>query len=160
MMGIFQMARVLAASGKIEAGKAVLESPALKKLVAEEELDYQKGIFYFTAKDYREALVYLELVEQKRSGDFALGTVMYQAYRETGNTTSRITTIEKLLRLDEARVQKDIPWMYQELGLLCEEMNMFGRAREALETYLRYVPNAPEAELYTRKINELKAKGF
>ena len=159
MMGIFQMARVLAANGRIEAGKAVLELPALKKLVAEEELDYQKGIFYLTAKDYREALVYLELVEQKRSGDFALGTVMYQAYKETGNTTSRITTIEKLLRLDEARVQKDMPWMYQELGLLYEEMNIFGRAREALEKYLQYVPNAPEAEQYRRKIDELKAKG-
>ncbi len=160
LKGFFQLARVLGANGRIEDGKKILNSPAIKGLVPEEELDYQKGIFFFSAWDYHEALVYLEMVAQKRPKDFALRTVMYQAYKETDNVASRIMTIEKLLKMDEARVQRDMPWMYKDLGNLCEEMRIYQGAREAFEKYLEYVPTDPDAAIFRKKINEWKAAGM
>lgn len=160
LRGIFQFARVLAVNRMIEAGEKILKDPNLANLIPEEELDFQKGLFFFNAELFHDALIYLELVEDKRPNDFALKTVMYQAYKQTDNLPKMTGTLERLIRLDESRVIRDMPWVFKELGELSEEVGVFQRAREMYEKYLDYVPGDEDAEKLRAKIEEWKAKGI
>lgn len=160
LRGFFQLARILAVNGKIKAGETILDSSALKKLIPEEELDYQKGIFFFNGKLYYDALVYLEMVAQKRPKDFALRTVMYQAYKATENIGSMTLILEQLIKLDQNRVLRDMPWVYKELGMLSEQVGMTQRALEAYDMYLKYVPKDKDAESIRKKIDDWQKAGY
>ncbi|MBU8921706.1 MAG: hypothetical protein KOO63_07780 [Bacteroidales bacterium] len=160
LRGFFQLARVLAVSGKVEAGEQILSSSGLSKLINRDELDYQKGIFFFNAGDFYNALTYLELIGTKRPKDFALRTVMYQAYKGMDNVPMMTITLEKLIRMDEDRVIRDMPWVYKELGSLAENAGVFKRALEVYQVYLQYVPNDPDAARLRKKVGDWKAAGY
>ena len=160
LRGFFQLARVLAVNGKVKAGEQILSSPGLGKLINEDELDYQKGIFFFNAGDFYNALTYLELIGTKRPKDFALRTVMYQAYKGMDNLPMMTTTLEKLIKMDENRVIRDMPWVYKELGELAESAKVYKRALEAYQIYLEYVPKDPDAARIRKKIGDWKAAGY
>ena len=156
LKGFFQFARVLGVNGNVDAGEKILNSSEIKALVPEGELDYQKGLFFFSAGLNRDAILYLELVAQKKPKDFALRTVMYKAYKNINDVPKMTATLEKLIKMDENRVIRDMPWVYLELGQLCEEFGVYQRARETYEKYLDYVPNASNAVELRKKINQWK----
>ncbi|MCK4538659.1 MAG: hypothetical protein KAV42_07685 [Candidatus Krumholzibacteria bacterium] len=160
LRGFFQLARVLAVNGKVEAGEKILSSPGLGKLINQDELDYQRGIFFFNARDFYTALTYLELISTRRPEDFALRTVMYQAYKGTDNMPRMTSTLERLIKMDENRVIRDMPWVYKELGGLAESSKVYKRALEVYQIYLEYVPNDPDAAKIRKKIDTWKAAGY
>lgn len=146
MRGFFQLARVLGSSGQVEAGRALLETPDLAKIIPEEELDYQKGVFFFAAGDYFEAVDYLEAVARRRPDDFALRTIIFRAYEEIGDDMKMSSTLEALLRLDAGRVDRDMPWVYKRLGDLVAARDLSARAAELYEHYIELYPEDEEAE--------------
>ncbi len=159
LRGFFQLARVLAVNGKIEAGEKILDSEALAKLINEEELEFQKGMFFFNAGDFYSSLTHLESIANKRPKDFPLRTVMYQAYKGLQNDTMMLMTLERLLKIDEKRVIRDMPWVYKEIGRLSEAAGIVTRARDAYSTYLEYVPDDQDAEELRAKIGMWKELG-
>jgi tetratricopeptide (TPR) repeat protein len=160
LRGFFQLARVLAVNGKVGAGEKILSSPGLAKLINEDELDYQMGIFFFNAGDFYSAMTYLELVGTNRPKDFALRTVMYQAYKGMENLQMMVITLEKLIKMDEGRVTRDMPWVYKELGALADGSGVYQRALEVYQIYLQHVPNDPDAAMIRKKIGDWKAAGY
>ncbi|MBN1164642.1 MAG: hypothetical protein JXB45_08690 [Candidatus Krumholzibacteriota bacterium] len=153
LRGFFQLARMLGANRKMEAGRMLLETPELVNLIAEEEREFQMGVFYLNAAEYHEAIKYFEFVALKRPNDFSLRTTLYRVYSEVGNDDKRGMVLEKLLKIDENRVIRDIPWVYRELGMLKEERGSLERAKELYEKYLELVPGDPDAARMRRVIS-------
>ncbi len=154
--GFFQLARILAANDEIKTGEIILKAPELETVLSREELDFQKGIFYMAGRRYYSAITYLELVAQKRPSDFALRTTLYNAYTEVGNDLKREITLEKLIDLDSERVERDMPWVYKELGILMEKKGKVRRAAELYRTYLELVPGDKDAAELRGKIESWK----
>jgi hypothetical protein len=147
--GFFQLARVLVVGDKIESGTALLETPDLTKVIPPVEMDFQRGVFYLNAGRPFDALTYLKKVAQLRPNDFALQTAIYSAHRQAENEQGMLNTLERLRRMDEDRVRRDMPWVYRELGKMYEEATLFKNAIEVYQEYLRLVPGdttAPEIE--------------
>lgn len=139
--GFFQLARVLAGMGLVETGEYLLATPDLVNTVPEIEMNYQKGFFYLAADRQYDAITWLERVAGRRPEDFAVRTVLRQAYEDIGHTEKEMETLEKLLSIDTQRVERDMPWVYKRLGRLSEDA---GRIERAAETYGRYLELAPD----------------
>ncbi len=150
--GFFQLARVLAVNDKLFAGQDILNSSELKAIVPQVELDYQMGLFFFNARAYHDAITYLELVLKSRRDDFALKTVLYKAYKEVGDTRKMYNTLYRLIKLDEERVARDMPWVFLDFGMLCEQERLYVTAAENYQKYLNYVPSAENADELKEKI--------
>ncbi|MBN2185627.1 MAG: hypothetical protein JW746_09895 [Candidatus Krumholzibacteriota bacterium] len=152
--GFFQLARVLAVNDKLVAGQEILKSSELKAIIPQDELDYQMGLFFFNARAYHDAITYLELVLQSRRDDFALKTVLYKAYKAVDDTQKMYSTLSRLVRLDEKRVIRDMPWVFLDLGILSENAKLYVNAAENYEKYLSYVPSAENAAELKEKIDK------
>ncbi len=151
LRGIFQLATILAVSGRLETGEKLLELPILNNIISPFELHYQKGIFYLSSNRPRLAVTHLQKVASQRPNDFALYTVIYRAHRESNNSKGMASTLKRLIALDEARVVRDMPWVYRELGRLLEDAALISVAADNYEKYLSLVPDDPEAaELETK----------
>ncbi|UCF05792.1 MAG: tetratricopeptide repeat protein [bacterium] len=155
--GFFQLARVLAVGDKIEAGTAVLETPDLTKVIPAVEMDFQRGVFYLNAKRPYDAITYFNRVAQIRPKDFALQTAIYRAHKLAENEQGMLTTLEKLRRMDEDRVRRDMPWVYKELGRMYEEATLYKNAMEVYQEYLRLVPGDTSAPDIEKKVAEWKS---
>lgn len=152
LRGIFQLASVLGASGRLETGEKVLELPMLANIISPVEMNYQKGLFYLSAGRPRSAASHLQQVANQRPRDFALQTVLHRAYREAGDTQGIARTLGQLIRIDEARVARDMPWVYKELGILLEDKMVLLAAADMYEKYLSLVPDDPDATELATKI--------
>jgi tetratricopeptide (TPR) repeat protein len=154
--GFFQLANVLAAGGKAEAGSTIVATPRLAKLLSPVELDLQKGLFYLSAKRPYDALTHLRRVAATRSNDFGIYTVIYRAYKEAEDKRQMVSTLERLRRIDEGRLKREMPWIFKEIAEICEESKIYGNALELYEIYLGVVPDDPEAPEIQEKILELQ----
>jgi tetratricopeptide (TPR) repeat protein len=152
LRGIFQLASVLAASGRFETGEQILSLSILNNIISPFEMYYQKGLFYLAAGRPRSAVENLKKVANQRPNDFAFYTVLYRAYRESGDSRGMASTLNKLISLDDARVARDMPWVYRELGKLLEDSRLLGGAADFYEKYLGVVPDDPEAADLREKI--------
>ena len=145
MRGFFQLARVLGANGRINAGEALLETSDLQKILPEVEMEYQRGLFYTQAGLYQQAVEILVDVAAKRQKDFAVRTVLYRAFEELGNTRKMYKTLEDLVQLDRGRVVRDMPWAFKKLGDLAWNFHLDLVAARWYEQYLELVPDDPDA---------------
>ena len=152
LRGFFQLARVLGGANKVEAGEYLLETPDLVKVIPAIEMDLQRGMFYFGAGDYHNAIIFLESVASQRRDDFAVRTVLLRAYEEVGATGKAAAVLEALIEIDAGRVDRDMPWVYKRLGRLTEEAGLGARAAEAYARYLELVPGDEDAESMSRVI--------
>ena len=145
LRGFFQLARVLGANGRINAGEALLETSDLTKVFPEVEMEYQRGLFYTQAGLYQQAVEILVDVAGKRGKDFAVRTVLYRAYEELDNTRKMYRTLENLVQLDRDRVARDMPWAFKKLGDLAWNFHLDLVAARWYEQYLALVPDDPDA---------------
>lgn len=151
MRGFFQLARVLGGTGRIETGEHLLETPDLLKIIPAIEMDNQRGLFYFNAGRYFDAITFLESVATRRPDDFAVRTVLLRAYEEAGVSDGMLRTLERLIAIDAARVERDMPWVYKRIGELAEKAGLRVRAAEAYDRYMQLVPG-DENEAWMRAI--------
>ena len=157
LRAFFQLANILAVQDKVEAGIEIIDTPELGKIMSDVELNFQRGTFYLNAKRPYDALTYLKKVVQVRPDDFALQTVMYQAYRQADDVPQMMLTLEKLRNMDEGRVRRDMPWVYKELGRLYEEATLYKNAMESYERYLAVVPDDENKDEIRGKIEAWRA---
>lgn len=158
LRGFFQLANVLAANGQYEAGKALIETSDLSKILSGMELNYQKGVFFYNAGRPFDAITVLEKVSQQQPNDFALQTLLFRAHRATGVPERTVQAIEKLRRLDEERLKRDMPWAFRELGEFYEEARIWGNALEAYEIFLEIAPGDTAADDVRRRAAEMRRR--
>jgi len=157
LRAFFQLANILAVQDKVEAGIEIIDTPELGKIMSDVELNFQRGTFYLNAKRPYDALTYLKKVVQVRPDDFALQTVMYQAYRQADDVPQMMLTLEKLRNMDEGRVRRDMPWVYKELGRLYEEATLYKNALESYERYLAVIPDDENKDEIRGKVEAWRA---
>lgn len=158
MRGFFQLARVLGANGRINAGEALLETSDLNKILPVVEMEYQRGLFYTQAGLYQQAVDILIDVAAKRPKDFAVRTVLYRAFEELDNTRRMYSTLEDLVQLDRDRVARDMPWAFKKLGDLAWNFHMDLVAARWYEKYLALVPDDPDAGKMLELIEKWEGK--
>ena len=158
LKGFFQLARVLAAADKLEAGLEILDMKELATIAAPVEMDYQRGMFFYTAHRPFDAATYLTNVAQQRPKDFGLFTILFRAHREAGNDKGQIFALRKLVGIDEGRVRRDMPWVFADLGDLYEKDNLRGNAAEMYEKYLKARPDDSLSAVLKKRIEGWKAK--
>jgi len=158
LKGFFQLARVLASEGKLDAGFEILETPDLAKIIAPVELDYQRGLFLYTAHKPFDAAAYLARVAQQRPKDFGLHTILFRAHREAGNEQGQISALQKLVTIDNGRVRREMPWVYADLGQLYDKNNYPGNASQMYEKYMQVHPDDSLSKVFKKRIDGWKAK--
>jgi len=158
LKGFFQLARVLADAGKLDAGFEILETPELAKILAPVELDYQLGLFLYTAHKPFDAAAYLARVAQQRPQDFGLYTILFRAHREAGNDQGQISALQKLVDIDNGRVRREMPWVYADLGQLYDRNNFWVNASQMYEKYMQVHPDDSLSKVFKKRIDGWKAK--
>jgi len=158
LKGFFQLARVLANAGKLDAGFEILETPDLAKIIAPVELDYQLGLFLYTAHKPFDAAAYLARVAQQRPEDFGLYTILFRAHREAGNDQGQIDALQKLVDIDNGRVRREMPWVYADLGQLYDRNNFWVNASRMYEKYMQVHPDDSLSKVFRKRIDGWKAK--
>jgi len=158
LKGFFQLARVLADAGKLDAGFEILDTPELANVVAPAERDYQRGVFLYTAHKPFDAIAYLSSAAQQRPNDFGLQTILFRAYREAGNDVGQIASLQKLIRIDGGRVRREMPWVFADLGKLYEDQGARVNALQMYERYIQAQPGDSLAKVFEKRIEEWKAK--
>jgi tetratricopeptide (TPR) repeat protein len=158
LKGFFQLARVLANAGKITAGLAILDTSDLGKIMSKTEMDYQRGVFYYTAHKPDEAIKYLSNVARNRPQDFGLFTILLRAYREAGNDRGQIFALQKLIDIDDGRVKREMPWVYADLGDLYAASKQYMNARPAYERYMQVHPDDSLAAVFRKRIDTWKTR--
>jgi len=157
LSGFFQLARVLAAQDKIKAGEEILDTPYLKKILSDVEFRYQKGIFYMVGHRPFDALTYLSKVAMIRPDDFSLQSILYGLYREVGNDHMAVLSLEKLRKIDNARVIREMPWVYKVLGELYEKTDVYGNAADMYRIFLQIAPEDTSAPRIRERLEMLEA---
>jgi hypothetical protein len=142
----FQVARVLAGMDLVETGEYLLDTPEIANIIPQQEMEYQRGLFYVGAGRPYDAITWLARVAAQRKNDFAIRTILRQAYEEIADAKKEVAVLEELLSIDTRRVERDIPWVYKRLGKLAEEAGDLPRAAEAYGRYLELVPDDADAE--------------
>ena len=160
LRGFFQLANVLAANGQVAAGLEILNSPDLASIYPAEQIDYQKGLFYYTAHRPKDALPYLGSAAQRMPKDFNLFVMIYKAQKELGDVAGRIYAVEAILDLDEERLKREAPWILADAGQLAEKLNYLGSANKMYEKYVQAVPDDSLAAVFKKKMAEWKAKNI
>ncbi len=158
LKGFFQLARVLADAGKLDAGFEILDTPELAKILAPVELDYQRGLFLYTAHKPFDAAAYLARVAQQRPKDFGLHTILFRAHREAGNDQGQMSALQKLVKIDDGRVRREMPWVYADLGLLYDRDSLWVNASQMYEKYMQVHPGDSLSKVFQKRIDGWKAK--
>jgi hypothetical protein len=158
LRGFFQLARVLANAGNLDAGFDILETPDLAKIIAPVELDYQRGVFLYTAHRPFDAATYLTSVAQQRPKDFGLFTILFRAHREAGNEQGQMFALQKLVSIDNGRVRREMPWVYADLGRLYDKQGFWGNASQMYEKYMQAHPGDSLSKAFKKRIDGWKAK--
>lgn len=159
LRGFFQLANVLAATGKISTGAVILETPYLSKIVPQVEMNNRLGLFFLVGKRYDEAAAHLRRVESSRPRSFALQMALYEAYRGSGREDRVVSTLEKLLSIDSRRVDRSMPWIYMELGKLYERIGIADSAVSKYERFLELAPGDSSAAEARKSLAGLRASG-
>lgn len=141
--GFFQLARVLAGMDRVETGEHLLATPDLIHLVPDVEMNNQRGFFYLAAGRPYDAITWLERVAAARDDDFAVRTVLRQAYEQTGDRAKEMRVLGELVSIDAGRVDRDMPWVRRRLGDLSLAA---GDTATAAREYRRYLELIPEDE--------------
>ncbi|HEY5133599.1 MAG TPA: hypothetical protein VII85_07945, partial [Candidatus Krumholzibacteriaceae bacterium] len=160
LKGFFQLARVLADAGKLNAGLNILDTPDLTKIMAKPEIDYQRGMFFYTAHRPFDAATYLGNVAQYRPNDFGLFTILFRAQREAGNNQGQIFALQKLVSIDDGRVKREMPWVYADLGDLYAKGGFYGNAKEMYAKYMLVYPDDSLSAKFKTRLDTWKAKGL
>jgi hypothetical protein len=158
LKGFFQLARVLADAGALDAGFEILDTPELANVVAPAELSYQRGVFLYTAHKPFDAIAYLSSAAQQRPKDFGLYTILFRAHREAGNEQGQIASLRKLILIDEGRVRREMPWVFADLGQLYEQQGARVNARQMYDRYIQAQPGDSLSKVFEKRIEEWKAK--
>jgi len=159
LRGFSQLANVLAASGQVATGLEILNSPALASIYSKDDIDYFKGVFYYTAKRPKDAIGYLAAAAARRPKDFNLVMMYLRTQMEIGDVTSQIYAFQALIDLDERRVAREAPWVFYEYGKVAESVNYLGSANENYEKYVAAVPPDDSLSIaLSKKMAEWKAK--
>jgi hypothetical protein len=158
LKGFFQLARVLADAGKLDAGFEILDTPELAKIIAPVELDYQRGVFLYTAHKPFDAAAYLARVAQQRPKDFGLYTILFRAHREAGNEQGQMSALQRLVTIDNGRVRREMPWVYADLGQLYDKNNLWVNASQMYEKYMLVLPDDSLSKAFKKRIEGWKAK--
>jgi tetratricopeptide (TPR) repeat protein len=158
LKGFFQLARVLADAGKLDAGFEILDTPELATVIAPAELAYQRGVFLYTAHKPFDAIPYLSNAAQQRPQDFGLYTILFRAHREAGNDQGQIASLRKLILIDEGRVRREMPWVFADLGQLYERTGARVNARQMYDRYIQAQPDDSLSKVFKERIEEWKAK--
>jgi tetratricopeptide (TPR) repeat protein len=158
LKGFFQLARVLADAGMLDAGFEILDTPDLAKIIAPVELDYQRGLFLYTAHKPFDAAAYLSRVAQQRPKDFGLYTILFRAHREAGNDQGQISALQRLVDIDNGRVRREMPWVYADLGQLYDRSNFWGNASEMYKQYMQVHPDDSLSKVFGKRIDGWKAQ--
>jgi tetratricopeptide (TPR) repeat protein len=156
--GFFQLARVLADAGKIDAGLHILDTPDLETIVGPDNMTYQRGVFFYTAHRQSDAIKYLTLVAEQWWDDFGLFTILFRAYREAGQDEGQIFALQKLVDIDDERVKREMPWVYADLGTLYEKSGFPGNASELYEKYIQANPEDSLSAVFRKQIDAWEAK--
>jgi tetratricopeptide (TPR) repeat protein len=158
LMGFFQLARVLGANGRLNAGDALLETPDLRKTLSDIEMEYQRGLYYMQAGLYMDAAKTLTGVATKKKKDFALRTVIYRAYEELGDNQKMYSVLEDLVNLDRDRVVRDMPWAFKKLGDIAWNHNINMLAADWYRQYLEIAPADPDSAILGERIEKVMIK--
>ncbi len=157
LRGIFHLARQLGAAGKVNTGLEILDSPDLKKMLGEAEMDYQRGVFYYSSGRPYDAATYLSKVSSSRGRDFGLYTILFRAYREIGDVPRERDAMQRLIDIDEGRVRREMPWVYIDLGSLYEKTGYIGNAKDLYKKYAELFPSDSRSPALKKRADSLNA---
>jgi hypothetical protein len=142
----------------VDAGIEIIDTPDLAKIVAPVDLDYQRGVFFYTAHKPFDAATYLSSVAQQRPEDFGLFTILFRAHREAENDQGQMFALKKLIDIDNGRVRREMPWVYADLGQLYERNNFWGNAAQMYEKYMLVSPDDSLSKVFKKRIDGWNAK--
>ncbi len=136
----FQLAMVLAVNGRVDTGVEIIETPELTNILSPVELNHQKGIFFLNGGRPFDAVTYLKKVADMQPKNFTLHTALYRAYSEAGLRERSTMILEKMRRIDEWRMKREMPWAFKQLGINYEKATIYKNALEAYEIYISIAP--------------------
>jgi len=160
LRGFFQLARVLADAGKIAAGLDIIDTPDLEKILAADEMDYQRGMFFYTAHKPFDAITYLTNASGQRPNDFGLFTILFRACREAGDDRGQMFALQRLVDIDGGRVKRDMPWVYADLGRLYEKAGYPWNASEMYKKHIETHPGDSLSAVFRKRIDTWKEKNL
>jgi len=160
LRGLFQLARVLGDAGAIDTGIEIIDMPELAKIVGPIDLDYQRGLFFYSAHRPFDAITYLVNVARQRPKEFGLFTILFKAYRDAGDDNGQRLALQKLVDIDEGRVRREMPWVYADLGQVYDRLGYYGNASENFEKYIQMHPDDSLSKVFQKKLDAWKAKGL
>jgi len=103
-----------------------------------------------------DALTYLSRVATVRPDDFSLQSILYGLYREVGNDRMAVLSLEKMRKIDNARVIREMPWVYKVLGELYEKTYVYGNAADMYRIFLQIAPNDTSATRIRKRLERLE----
>ena len=156
----FRLARVLAASGKTAAGLHLIDTPDIKMFFTVDEIDYQRGLFFYAAHMPSEAVENLVKAEFIQPDNFPLLVTLYKAFRDLGDTGGQIEALQKLVSINESKVAREAPWIYADLGKLYEKRGDFASASKIYEKHIQAKPVDSLSIVFRERIEAWKAKGL
>jgi hypothetical protein len=157
--GFFQLAKVLGANGRVDAGLAILNSSELAVIFPKDAIDYEKGLFYYAAGRPKEAIGYLLPAAAQRSTDFNLLLIIIQTQKALGDVNGELAALKSLIALNEEKVKWEDPWAFAELGRIEEKKDSLETASLMYEKYIGAVPQDSLGASFQKKIDAWKAKG-
>ena len=158
LRGFVQLARVLGGAGKLVAGIEILDTRELSRIMAPIELEYQKGVFFYTANRPFDAITHLEIAASQRPNDFGLYSILFKAYRDAGDSAGQLASLRKLVAIDDGRVKREMSWVYADLGQLYEKADSTENAVRMYEKYVQANPQDSLATVLSKRIKTLGAK--
>ncbi|MCK4350361.1 MAG: tetratricopeptide repeat protein, partial [Candidatus Krumholzibacteria bacterium] len=153
--GLFQIANMLAASGKLSTAEELVKRSAARDALTDSELGYGTGVMYVMAAAPDRALPFLQNAARFNQEDFWLQNLIYKTSRDAGDAQGMIGALEKLFEIDPETVNQLMPWVYRELGVLYEKHGDKQRAGRMYRQYLEIVPSDSTAVELRAKIQEL-----
>lgn len=160
LRGFFQLARVLADAEIIDAGIEIIDTPELANIIGAADLDYQRGLFFYTAHRPFDAITYLANVARQRPKEFGLFTILFRAYRDAGDVNGQRFSLQKLIAIDEARVRREMPWVFADLGQIYDAQGYYGNAGELYAKYIEASPGDSLSQALQKKLDGFRAKGL
>lgn len=156
----FQLAKVLGANGRVDAGLAILDSPDLAPIFSKDAINYEKGLFYYTAGRPREAIDFLTAASALRPTDFNLLLIIIQTQKMLGDVKGELAALRSLIALNEDKVKWEAPWAFAEFGRIEEKKDSLATASRMYEKYIHAVPQDSLATSFQKKIDAWRAKGL
>ncbi len=153
-LGLFQIANTLASKGSLSTAEKLLSRSAVREAFKDNELSYGTGVVYVIGAAPDRALPFLQAAARFDQDDFRLQNLIYRTSRDAGDDEGMLGALERLSEIDPEMVNRHMPWVYRELGVLYEKRGDKQQAGRMYRQYLEVAPSDSTAAELRTKIKE------